>query len=59
VKIRSLTMLFITLMMISLGATNVFAGSLNGSAGQMPAYYDGKLFTINFASGCRAVASQP
>ena len=26
----------------------VVAGSLNGSAGQMPAYYDGQLFTINF-----------
>jgi len=24
------------------------AGSPNGSAGQMPAYYDGQLFTINF-----------
>jgi hypothetical protein len=24
------------------------AGSLNGSAGDMPAYYDGQLFTINF-----------
>ena len=24
------------------------AGSLNGSAGQMPAYYDDQLFTINF-----------
>jgi hypothetical protein len=26
----------------------VVAGSPNGSAGQMPAYYDGHLFTINF-----------
>ncbi len=24
------------------------AGNLNGSAGDMPAFYDGKLFTINF-----------
>jgi hypothetical protein len=24
------------------------AGSMNGSAGQMPAFYDGKQFTINF-----------
>jgi hypothetical protein len=24
------------------------AGSLNGSGGDMPAYYDGQLFTINF-----------
>lgn len=24
------------------------AGSMNGSAGQMPAFYDGQLFTINF-----------
>src|SRR6266436_2198455 len=26
----------------------VFAGSPNGSAGDMPAFYDGELFTINF-----------
>src|SRR5712692_6642029 len=27
---------------------STWAGSPNGSAGQMPAYYDGQLFTINF-----------
>jgi hypothetical protein len=34
---------------LSLGMTVlVLAGSPNGSQGQMPAYYDGELFTINF-----------
>jgi hypothetical protein len=33
-------------MLASLGVAS--AQSLNGSAGQMPAYYDGQLFTINF-----------
>jgi len=28
--------------------TSVVAGSENGSAGEMPSYYDGELFTINF-----------
>ena len=32
----------------ALVATKVAAASLNGSAGDMPAYYDGQLFTINF-----------
>jgi len=30
------------------GAVAVTAGNPNGRAGAMPAYYDGKLFTINF-----------
>ena len=34
-------------LMLSFGAP-ALAQSPNGSAGQMPAYYDGKLFTINF-----------
>ncbi len=29
-------------------STPAGAGSANGSAGDMPAYYDGQLFTINF-----------
>lgn len=29
-------------------ASTAAAGSLNGVAGSMPAFYDGKLFTINF-----------
>ena len=29
-------------------ATQSFAASTNGSGGNMPAYYDGQVFTINF-----------
>src|SRR5438128_5889444 len=29
-------------------AVSAYAGNANGSAGDMPAYYDGQLFTINF-----------
>ena len=36
-----------TVLILSL-SPSIPAGSLNGSAGQMPAYYDGNLFTINF-----------
>jgi hypothetical protein len=43
---------FITLALLSIfsiaGQANVAAGqSKNGSAGQMPAFYDGELFTVN------------
>ena len=43
---------FITLALLSIfsiaGQANVVAGqSKNGSAGQMPAFYDGELFTVN------------
>jgi len=38
----------ILILVISISATNVLASSANSSAGQMPAYYDDKLFTINF-----------
>ena len=31
-----------------MSGTSVVAGSENGSAGEMPSYYDGQLFTINF-----------
>ena len=40
--------LVMLLIMTPLSSTNVLASSSNGSAGQMPAYYDDKLFTINF-----------
>ena len=40
--------LVMLLIMTSLSSTNVLASSSNGSAGQMPAYYDDKLFAINF-----------
>ena len=45
----------IVLALVVAGALALFAfaapagaGSPNGSAGDMPAYYDGQLFTINF-----------
>jgi hypothetical protein len=41
-----LSMIAFAFLLGSLGVAA--AGSLNGSAGQMPAYYDGQLFTINF-----------
>jgi hypothetical protein len=44
-------MICVTLTMVSLAAVcckATAAGSLNGAAGAMPAYYDGELFTINF-----------
>jgi hypothetical protein len=34
--------------MILATATQAFASNPNGSGGDMPAYYDGQLFTINF-----------
>jgi hypothetical protein len=42
-----LAIVFTTILMLSF-SSSAFAGSDNGSAGQMPAYYDGQLFTINF-----------
>jgi hypothetical protein len=44
---NTLGTLLATALMLSFSAP-ALAQSLNGSAGQMPAYYDGKLFTINF-----------
>ena len=41
-----LSMVAFAFLLGSLGVA--VAGSLNGSAGQMPAFYDGQLFTINF-----------
>ncbi|HMC28430.1 MAG TPA: hypothetical protein VKM56_11620 [Verrucomicrobiae bacterium] len=39
--------LFSSLVFVALGSS-LMAASENGSAGDMPAYYDGQLFTINF-----------
>src|SRR5262249_58730806 len=39
-------LLALAFLLASLGVAA--AGSLNGSAGDMPAFYDGQLFTINF-----------
>src|SRR5216110_580380 len=44
--------IYLTSLMLGLAAgmgTGVFPASENGSAGDMPAYYDGELFTINLA----------
>ena len=38
---------FLAVALMFCGAA-LFAGSPNGSAGDMPTYYDGNLFTINF-----------
>jgi hypothetical protein len=55
-----LSMVALAFLLGSLGVAA--AQSLNGSAGQMPAYYDGQLFTINFKqlppSGEAAVLAQ-
>jgi len=48
-KVGILGAVFVALILvISTSATNVLASNPNGSAGQMPAFYDDKLFTINF-----------
>ena len=44
---RRILALVLGTLLLSLGAL-VMAQSPNGSAGQMPAYYDAELFTINF-----------
>jgi len=44
---RKLLSLFSALALMAL-ASPLMAASENGSAGDMPAYYDGQLFTINF-----------
>ena len=44
---RVLLVLLAACLALAVGGPAV-AGSPNGSAGQMPAYYDGNLFTINF-----------
>jgi hypothetical protein len=46
-SIKTTAMLFGSVLTLGLSAL-VFAGSPNGSAGDMPAFYDGELFTINF-----------
>ena len=44
---KTLGTILVTTLMLSFSAS-ALAQNPNGSAGQMPAYYDGKLFTINF-----------
>ena len=46
-KHRVLALALAVLLLLSLGGA-ALASSPNGSAGQMPAYYDDQLFTINF-----------
>ena len=38
----------LAVVIVALTAVPSFASSPNGSGGNMPAYYDGQLFTINF-----------
>ena len=38
----------LAVVIVALTAAPSFAASQNGSGGNMPAYYDGQLFTINF-----------
>ena len=45
---RLLPILVLGLIVAAAAAAQAVAGNANGSAGQMPAYYDGQLFTINF-----------
>jgi len=40
--------LVVAIVLTLIGGALAPAGSPNGSAGDMPAYYDGELFTINF-----------
>jgi hypothetical protein len=44
---RVLSVMIGTAMLLSIGSA-AFASNINGSGGDMPAYYDGNLFTINF-----------
>jgi hypothetical protein len=45
---RLLPILVLALIVAAAAASQALAGNPNGSSGQMPAYYDGQLFTINF-----------
>jgi len=45
---RHLSLIALAFVLVSLSGSPARAGSTNGSAGDMPAYYDGKVFTINF-----------
>jgi len=44
---RVLSVVMGTALLLSVGGS-AFASNTNGSGGDMPAYYDGSLFTINF-----------
>jgi hypothetical protein len=41
-------MMFVSALLLLTLTVPAMAGSMNGKAGQMPAYYDDTLFTINF-----------
>src|SRR3989442_1140560 len=45
---RHLSLIALAFVLVSLSGSPARAGSTNGSAGDMPAFYDGKVFTINF-----------
>jgi hypothetical protein len=45
---RLLPVLVLGLVVATAVASQATASNMNGSSGQMPAYYDGQLFTINF-----------
>lgn len=45
---RLLPILVLGLVVAAAAASQAVASNPNGSSGQMPAYYDGQLFTINF-----------
>jgi hypothetical protein len=44
---RYMCAILLTALVVLVSVGQVAAGSSNGTAGQMPAYYDGQLFTIN------------
>jgi hypothetical protein len=45
---RYLSLIALAFVLVSSSGSPARAGSTNGSAGDMPAFYDGKVFTINF-----------
>ncbi len=45
---QPLRVLVLATLLLVLLSVPILAGSPNGSAGQMPAFYDGRLLTINF-----------
>jgi hypothetical protein len=46
--VKRIVCLTVGAMVVFVGAGSALAASSQGSGGDMPAYYDGKLFTINF-----------
>ena len=48
-RLKQLLLILLLVLGANLGVSGqTWAGSNNGSAGQMPAFYDGRLFNINF-----------